>query len=163
MIIVSDTTTVANLFAIGQFHLLPALFETIILPKSVYQELTAHNGFPNETEEQVRIGVLRVRAATNMAEVHHLMLTLDAGEAEAIALAEELHADTLIIDERKGRKIARERGLHTIELLGIVLEAKRYGFVPKVRPLLNDLRLKAGFYFSDSLYRTILDEAGETE
>lgn len=50
MIIVSDTTTVANLFAIGQFHLLPALFETVILPESVYQELTAHNGFPNETD-----------------------------------------------------------------------------------------------------------------
>lgn len=163
MIIVSDTTTVANLFAIGQFHLLPALFETVILPESVYQELTAHNGFPNETAEQVRVGVLRVRAATNTAEVHRLMLALDAGEAEAIVLAEELHADTLIIDERKGRKIARERGLHTVGLLGIVLESKRYGLVPNVRPLLNDLRQKAGFYFSDSLYRIILKEAGETE
>ncbi|MBL7991531.1 MAG: DUF3368 domain-containing protein, partial [Candidatus Kapabacteria bacterium] len=87
MIIVSDTTTIANLFAIGQFHLLPALFETVILPESVYQELMAQNGFPNETDEQVRVGVLRVRAATNTAEVHRLMLTLDAGEAEAIVLA----------------------------------------------------------------------------
>lgn len=73
MIIVSDTTTVANLFAIGQFHLLPALFETVILPESVYQELMAQNGFPNETDEQVRVGVLRVRAATNTAEVHRLL------------------------------------------------------------------------------------------
>ena len=142
-------------------HCLPALFGVIILPETVYKELIADNGFPIETEQQRQAGTLRVQAAANTTEVHALMRTLDAGEAEAIVLAEELHADTLIIDERKGRIIARERGLHTVGLLGILLEAKRYGFVPSVRPLLDDLRLNARFYFSERLYRFILEEAGE--
>jgi uncharacterized protein len=161
MIIVSDTTTVANLFAIEHFRLLPALFGQIILPEGVYEELRAPNGFPRETDEQIQALTVQVRTAQNKEAVRSLMNSLDAGEAEAIILAEELHADTLIIDERKGRQIARERGLHTVGLLGIILQAKQQGMIRSVRPLLHELRATAGFYVSDALCKEILRESGE--
>jgi uncharacterized protein len=97
----------------------------------------------------------------NNEAVRSLMNNLDAREAEAIILAEELRADTLIMDERNGRRIARERGLHTVGLLGIILQAKQQEIIRSVHPLLHELRTTAGFYFSDALYEEIVRESGE--
>lgn len=87
--------------------------------------------------------------------------TLDRGEAEAIALAEELHADHLLIDERKGRRLARQRGVPVMGLLGVVLLAKRQGLIVSARNLLDDLDQTAGVYLSDELKNTALKKVGE--
>jgi hypothetical protein len=60
-------------------------------------------------------------------------LVVDLGEAEAIELAREVNADWLLIDERKGRKLAREAGLPVIGLLGVVLLARRNSLIPSAR------------------------------
>ena len=87
--------------------------------------------------------------------------TVDAGEAEAIELAKELHADRLLIDERKGRKLAVREGIPVIGLLGIVLLAKRRQLLPSARALLQRLELEAGMYLAEDLREAALKAVGE--
>ena len=76
-------------------------------------------------------------------------------------LAIELRADALLIDEKKGRKIAQEYGIIITGLLGIFIEAKKEGFINKVKPTLDRLIFEAGFRISPKLYQAILEKVGE--
>jgi hypothetical protein len=98
---------------------------------------------------------------TSQAIVDALQAELDIGEAEAIALAVEKQANLLLSDERRGRQVATRMGLTYIGLLGVLLEAKRKGFLPEVKPVLDDLLAKAGFWVSPQLYTRVLQAAGE--
>jgi predicted nucleic acid-binding protein len=94
-------------------------------------------------------------------ETTRLAGLVDQGEAEAIELAKELHADRLLIDERKGRKLAADEGVPVIGLLGVVLLAKRRGLVQSARVLMTALRAEAGVYLSDDLVERALNSVGE--
>ena len=86
---------------------------------------------------------------------------LDEGEAEAIALILEKRGDLLLIDERKGRRVAQREGVAVIGLLGVLLEAKRRGIIPSLRETVGRLQTTAGFRISDALRERLLSEAGE--
>lgn len=90
-----------------------------------------------------------------------LAMELDIGEREAIVLALEKKADILLIDERKGARIATEFGVRTIGLLRLLIELKQRSIIPQVEPILIELRESGGFWMSEKLYRRVLEEAGE--
>jgi hypothetical protein len=92
--------------------------------------------------------------------VNILLLELDRGEAEALALAAELKADLLLIDESKGRAIAARLGFVHIGLLGMLVQAKQRGLIVAVKPILDDLIARAGFW-SAELYQRVLQAASE--
>jgi predicted nucleic acid-binding protein len=77
-----------------------------------------------------------------------------------MALYWEIAADYLLIDEKKGRAIAARNDIRTIGTIGILLSAKRQGFLAAVKPCIDTL-VNAGFRVSDMLCRQILDRAGE--
>ncbi|NEQ42291.1 MAG: DUF3368 domain-containing protein [Leptolyngbya sp. SIOISBB] len=97
-------------------------------------------------------------APSNTALIQTLTQPLDLGEAEAIALAVEIEADRLLIDESLGRRIAEE---YTLKIRGILVNAKQQGLLTAIKPLLQDLIEAAGFRVSNVLYERILREAGE--
>jgi uncharacterized protein len=158
MLIVSDTSCITNLIQIDQFNLLSAIYTTVIISPVVKKELQQFHLFSDDEIEKLN---LVIQAPTNNAAVNELMLQLDAGESESIILAEELKADFLLVDERKATKIANERGLTTIGILGVILLAKQSNHIVSVKILLNDLKSKTTFHFSDSLYTQIIKLAGE--
>ena len=86
---------------------------------------------------------------------------VDPGEAEAIALAEHLRADKLIIDDRLGRELARERRVPVAGLLGELLHAKLQGRIDSVRVVMDKLQSEARFFFRADLRELILRQAGE--
>lgn len=94
-------------------------------------------------------------------EVQRLLAELDFGEAEAIVLAKELHADELLMDESSGRRVAMREGVPVIGLLGVLLEAKGRGLIGSVGILIERLEREAGFYVASRVKDIILREAGE--
>lgn len=86
---------------------------------------------------------------------------IDLGEAEAIILALELKADLLLMDERRGRALAANYGLSVTGLLGVLLQAKRNGFIPVVKPVMDQLIEEVDFWVSSQLYATVLQTADE--
>jgi len=91
-----------------------------------------------------------------------LHVQLHAGEAEAIALALESHADHVLIDEKEGRRIALQSGLSVTGVLGILLASKEKAQIAEIRPELDKLRALAGFFVAPALAAKVLAAAGET-
>lgn len=158
---VSNSSPLINLARIGKLNLLPRIFGRIIIPNAVWQEVTVEDqDYPGADEIRQAKWIQRA-AVSNRQLVHSLRQELDAGEAEAIALAVEINADWLLMDERLGRQTARHFELGYIGLIGVGKLAKMRGEVSALKPLLDQLRDLAGFRISQSLYEQVLRETGE--
>ena len=163
MIIVSDTSPINNLAAIQSLHLLHELYGTVLIPNAVYRELTEPD-FPIAGAEEVQtLDWIRTIPVKNVTLVKALSNELDIGEAEAIALATEVNADQLLIDERRGRMVADRFNLKYTGILGILVEAKSKGLVVEVKPLLDALVNQAGFWLTESLYQRVLELVDEND
>ena len=128
MIVVADTSPINYLILIGEIHVLPALYDLVLIPPSVHEELGRARA-----PEAVRSWIARppvwinVRRPSRSGDPH--LTHLDAGERDAILLAEELHADQLIIDENPGRPEAKRRHLPFTGTLGILRAGAKHGLV----------------------------------
>lgn len=163
MIVISDTSVVTNLAAIEHLHLLLQLYNQVIIPEAVYRELTDIEPPVPGTLEVQSASWLEVRQVVNRNVVERLQyeVRLDPGESEAIALALELNADLLLIDERRGRTEADRLGLRITGLLGVLVEAKRHNLVVAIKPLIDALIAMSEFRVSSRLYHQILEMVDE--
>jgi len=119
MIVVSNTSPITNLAAVGQLHLLQQLYNNIIIPSAVYQELTRQGDtIPGAMELQTE-NWIQTQNITNLTLATYLQTQLHEGESEAIVLAIAFNADWLLIDEELGRKVAAEYGLKFTGILGV--------------------------------------------
>ena len=132
----------------------------VIIPPEVNNEILQLEKFDISLDAYKASNWISVVSPLGIKEVEQLMLDLDKGESEAIALAKELNADYLLIDERLGARKANEIGLKTIGLLGILAKAKEESLVQTVEPIIIQLR-SAGFWVSDRLIEFILKRVGE--
>lgn len=164
MIIISDTSPITNLAAIGQLDLLRRLYNVVIIPVAVHNEMVGIGKIVPGTEEVQTLSWIQTQAVAHMQQVVMLQSSrenIDLGEAEAIALALEIKADLLLMDERRGRAFAQELGLNVVGLLGILLQAKNQNLIAAVKPLIDRLIQEADFRVSPQLYRSILQIADE--
>jgi predicted nucleic acid-binding protein len=160
---VSNTSPISNLACISRLDLVLEQFSEVWIPHAVEVELgsvpdaVARKSIDNAK----RAGWLKSRPATDSNLISLLMVELHKGEAEAIALALELKADRLLIDEREGRAMARQLGLKLTGVLGVLLRAKRMNRITTIKPEIEALRAKAHFFISPTLEAAILKKAGE--
>ena len=161
MIIVSNTSPILNLIVIGQLDLLKQLYKKVIIPEAVFGEISKLSFGLSDAEQLQALTWIEIREVTDRSLVEALLPELDRGEAEAIALAKELKADLLLMDERRGRGVASRLGLRFVGLLGILVEAKHKGLIKAVKPILDSLVTKAGFWLGNRLYTHILETVGE--
>jgi predicted nucleic acid-binding protein len=154
---VSNAGPIIHLSWIGRLDLLPALFEEVLVPMAVREEvLRAGPDVPGiqAIRDAFASGWLRVRPVLDVAAVQELMAELDRGESESIVLMRETRAGLLLLDERRGRARAGREGLRLSGTIGILQQARDRGLVPAVTPLLGDLR-RYGFHVSAELVEQI--------
>ena len=155
--IVSNATPLIAFARIGELVLLERIVEELTLPQAVWQEVA-------EAAERPGAGAIREATWINVQTVSEvppdLLALLDRGEAEVIALAEELDADEVILDERAARAIAITRGLPVIGSAGLLVRAKDQNLIPAVRPLLTRMQ-EAGMRYSPRFFESLLDQLGE--
>ncbi len=163
MIVVSNTSPLTNLAAIGRFDLLRHLYGRLHIANGVWEELNAEGKQWPSCKEAAAADWVERHAVQNQALVAALRRDLGRGEAETIALALELDAALVLLDEREGRHAAQQLGLNVVGVVGILLEAKANGAVDAVRPYLDALRQIADFYLSESLHQYALTLAGESD
>lgn len=164
MIVISDTSAITNLAAINQLELLPLLYKQILIPEVVYRELVDIDPLVPGSAEVQTATWLTVKSLATREVVERLQseVRLDPGESEAIALALELGADLLLIDERRGRAEADRLGIRITGLLGLLVEAKRKNLIVAVKPLMDALIAASEFRVSSALYDQILTIVNET-
>jgi len=122
MIVVSNTSPLTNLAAIGQFHLLQDLYHELHIPEGVWNELNAGGIYwPGRADVDSAPWIHR-HMVRNPFAVQALRENLDAGESESIVLASELQADLILLDEREGRHIAQRMGFSVIGTVGALTE-----------------------------------------
>lgn len=145
---VSNTSPLIVLDRIGQVDLLTRLFDTVFLPPAVVSELGPDFTLPERIV--IKAGV-PTRVFTS---------SLGRGEVEAISLALEITPNYLIIDDSAARLVAERHGVNVVGTLGLLLAAKRRGFISEVKPLLEILS-ESGFRMTEDLANQVLRDAGE--
>jgi predicted nucleic acid-binding protein len=103
-----------------------------------------------------------VRMPQSRPLLERLRRELDPGEADAIALAVELRAQAILIDERAGRAVAAREGPVPVGALSILLAGKRRGSIAALRPLMDRLQSELNFFISPRLYEQMCRSAGES-
>lgn len=163
MKVVSNTSPLTNLAAIKQFDLLRLLYTELHIAQAVWDELNAYGTrWPGRDDVADATWIPR-HTVSNRNLVQALQRDLDRGEAETIALALELGADLVLLDEREGRHTAQHLGLKTTGVLGVLLEAKQHSHIEVIRSLLDTLPSAAGFYVSETVYTQVVELAKEAK
>ena len=159
MILVADASALIALSACDSLALLEALFGTVLVPQAVFLEVAAVDKPQSDRLRSYLQGKVR---AVDMRGFVFLDAFADAGETQAMLLYKELAADYLLIDDKRGRKVAKINQIKTVGSLGVLLQAKRAGLISRVAPLIEKIAASPVF-MSESLIQTVLDLADESE
>lgn len=129
MTVVADSTPLIYLSAIGKFDLLQQLYARISIPPAVYDEVV--NQGPGRWGAAETAGADWIDRPTvyDSSRIATFQSYLGSGESEVIVLAEEIHADLVIMDESAGRRELNQRGLAFIGTVGVLMQAKRRGLI----------------------------------
>ena len=155
MIVVADTSPINYLILIGEIDVLAALYGRVVIPLAVHDELTRSRAplavrswitnHPHWIEVQVPVDV-----------TDSSLSRFDAGERQAIALAQELSADQLIVDELLGRREAERRGISVIGTIGVLREAAENGLLD-LRKAVESLS-RTSFHISPAILAALLKD-----
>jgi len=156
-IIVSDSTTLISLINIERFELLFKFSDSIIITPAVYSEVSIQKASKRILDEYISLSKITVSKVDDYKKVKELLIRLDLGESESIVLAKEQKLP-LIIDEKKGKKIALSFGIDTIGLIGILLiyKKKKYLLNDEIVTIVQELR-EVDFRISDVLLELLLE------
>jgi predicted nucleic acid-binding protein len=158
--VVCDTSPPILLAKIGRLVLLSQLYEQVIIPVSVLDEIEAKPGQETiDIKSWIENQTFEIQQVSREA-LHALPAELGSGEREAIALAVETEADLVVLDDMQGRRVARERDLPVTGTIGILIEARERGLIPSLRPELDRL-IEAGMWIDEIFYHRLLQEFDE--
>lgn len=154
MIIISDTSPLCYLILIDCIDILPKLYDQIIIPELVYEELITQ-GSPKKVKEYLKNKPDWLIIKNHQEKVDLELEKLDKGERSAIILAEQINADLIILDEKLARKIAKSRKLKIIGLLGILYDGCLAGLIEVNK--FKDLE-ETNFFISSKLLEDIINK-----
>ena len=163
MRVISNTSPISNLAIVGRLEILARQFGKARIPSAVHRELSRleHDAGSRAIRDASFQGWIQVETTATSDLARNLAFSLDAGEADAIALASESAADLLIMDESAGRLAARKLGITMTGTLGVLLKERRAGRLTSMKEEIDRLVIDAGFFISRSIRQSFLEAASE--
>jgi len=138
MLVVSDASPLNILIRTGHIDVLPNLFARVAVPASVAEEMS-RSATPAIVREWITAAPswIQIRTPARLVEARELR---HRGERDAIALAHELKADAILLDEEKPRKAAIKEGLVVVGTVGVLERAANVGLVADLKAVHDQLR-----------------------
>lgn len=160
MPVVSNTSPLLNLAIIDHLFLLPQQFGQVYIPSAVLSELKVNDNLPGSGALQTAVndGWLILQTLENRALLSLLKQDLHQGESEAIALAVELSAEAILLDEKEARRAARALGLSVTGILGVLIRGRYEGSIPSIKTAIDRLQQEANFWVAPALRAQLLQE-----
>jgi uncharacterized protein len=164
--VVSDSSPLVYLSKLQQFHLLRLIYDAVLVPPAVWQEVAVVGARFAEgvnLRAAVNEGWIRVEIPSQTEEqTVQFPINLGRGEAEAIVLACEKNA-VFLTDDALGRSVAQSLGLQVSGTLGVLIRAKQQNHLSAVKPLIDRLKRETNFRLSEARYVEALRMAGESD
>jgi uncharacterized protein len=158
--VVINTSPLILLSKIDRLRLLENLFEQVLVPRAVIEEIEAKPGvYEQEVSALIRANILEIQACEETISHEHLA-DLGDGEHETISLALETSADLVIMDDQEARRIARHMGLQVTGTIGVLIEARERKLIASIRKELDHL-IEVGMWLDEVFYHRILKEYNE--
>jgi uncharacterized protein len=158
-IIIADSSPLISLAIIEQLELLPQLYQRVLLPPAVWDEVTVQGvGLPGANAVSKITWIEIQTPEANLLEP--LSILVDRGEAEAIALAQSIPDSIVLLDDAQARRVAERLGIRRIGTLGILRRAKKAGLVMAFKPYIEELCAQ-GIYIRQNLINAVLQDLGE--
>jgi len=159
VIVVNASPIIALIAGIGDLSLLDRLYDRVVVPLEVCNEITADNHLHFGAD--IFASANWIEKPDGNIKISLLLLNLlDIGEAAVIQTAMNMGIGLVCIDDAAGRRVARLNGLDITGSMGILLRGKKLGHVPFLKPVLDSM-INRGIWISRELYVKVLDEAGE--
>jgi uncharacterized protein len=155
-----DTSPLCYLHRAGVLHVLPAIFGRVIVPGQVVAELSAGRADGHDLPDPIFLPWADVRTVLPLSPELESFGRLDAGERAVLTLALAIPGSVAILDDLPARRVAESFGVNVTGTLSVILDAKRLGHVPSVRPLLDCLQ-ELRFRMSADLRKHVLTLANE--
>jgi predicted nucleic acid-binding protein len=157
---VVDTGPLIFLAKLNRLNLLQQGADEVLIPAAVLNEVQV---LDDEASRRIDLATqtwLQMKEVDNQQALEILLADLDSGEAEVIALAREVKADWVIMDDLDARRFARRVGLSPVGTLGLLLAARLRGELPSLKNEIERLH-QFGFWASESLIEAVLTAADE--
>ena len=156
--VVCNSSPIINLSKINSLYLLEKLYGQVFIPVAVYNELVVegiNKKGAKEIKSLVEKNVIIIKKVNNISFVKALNKDLDLGESEVIALALQINAELIIVDELDARKFAELYELKKTGFIGILIKAKNEGYLSSVKEYI-DRAIEEGFWLNEKLYVNIM-------
>jgi uncharacterized protein len=165
-IVIADASPLFYLAAIGRLDYCRALYGELLVPETAWAEaLAGDKAIPGirEVWERANFAGWIVVLPPPAPLPDERLRVLDPGERDALALALACDAPLILLDDLKARHLAKALGIRMTGTVGVLLEAKRSGLLPALRPDLERLLRETSFRMNEDLRQLALRKAGENE
>jgi predicted nucleic acid-binding protein len=157
-LVIADSGPIFSLALIDKLDILNTLFDDIKIPQAVWNEITYDKTKP-DYQKLYHFFKDKICQIKGLNELSFLM---DYGESESLILYKELQADFLLIDDKKGRKIAEFFNINCIGILGLLSTAKDKGLIRELKPIFETFLLNKRFYSIDLLNAVLMAQGEKT-
>jgi predicted nucleic acid-binding protein len=158
--VVANTTPLIALSHVGHLSVLKRLYGEIIIPEAVYKELSVKQESVCKKAVDSSLDWIKVERIQNKMAKAMYKTQLHEGEVEVMILSQEVTADVVIIDDANAKKYAKYLGLPVTGTLGVLIKAKREGYIDELKPILYQMT-EHGIYLSPKLIELCLKQVEE--